>query len=144
MATALTLIGSNPARFAAARPARTFSSPSRRVSSRKRPGSSVSSETFSRRSPASKSAWACSASRMPLVVRPDVANAADGDEQPHELVEVLAHQGLAAGEPDLVHAQRRRDADELRDLLEGEQLGTVEERRRPPACSTCSEGCSDR
>ena len=40
----------------------------------------------------------------------------------HELVQVAAHQRLAAGQPNLVDAERRRDADEVRDLLEGEQL----------------------
>ena len=40
-----------------------------------------------------------------------------------QLGQVAAHQRLAAGQPDLVDAQRRRDPDEPLDLLEGQQLG---------------------
>ena len=42
-----------------------------------------------------------------------------------EFVDVLPHQGFAAGEADLVHAERGRDADESRDLLERQEFGTV-------------------
>lgn len=42
-------------------------------------------------------------------------------------MDVLPHERFAAGEPDLVHTEASRDADELRDFFKGEQLGTVEE-----------------
>ena len=57
----------------------------------------------------------------------DVADAGDLDQHPHQPRQVAAHQRLAAGQADLVDAQRRRHADEVGDLLEGEQLGPVHE-----------------
>ena len=45
-------------------------------------------------------------------------------DQPRQ---VAAHQRLAAGQADLVDAQRRGDPDEAGDLLEGEQLALVQE-----------------
>ena len=43
-------------------------------------------------------------------------------EHAHQPRQVAAHQRLAAGQADLVDAQRRRHAHEVGDLLEGEQL----------------------
>ena len=58
----------------------------------------------------------------------DIANAGYRDEHAGELVQVLPHQRLAAGEPHLVHSQSRRDAHERGDLFKTEQFGPVEER----------------
>ena len=56
-----------------------------------------------------------------------VADAGNPDEHPHQPRQVAAHQRLAAGETDFVDPQWRGDADEVGDLLEGEQLGPVHE-----------------
>ena len=72
--------------------------------------------------PASLSAWACSASRMPLVVRAMSSNAVDRRQPLDELWQIGPHQRLAAGQPQLVDAQRGRHADEPLDLLEREDL----------------------
>ena len=80
-----------------------------------------------RRKPASKSAWAWSASRMPLVVRPTSRMPGMAAQHPHQPRQVAAHQRLAAGQANLVDAQRGGDADEARDLLEGQQLAAVHE-----------------
>ena len=45
----------------------------------------------------------------------------------HEARQIAAHQRFAAGQANLVDAQRRGDLHEMRDLLEGEQLGAVHE-----------------
>ena len=61
------------------------------------------------------------------MVRPTSLMPGDRGEHAHQARQVAAHQRLAAGQPDLVDPQRRRDPDEARDLLEGEQLGPVQE-----------------
>lgn len=70
MATALTFTGSNPTLLAARMPSITCSNPVRRVSSRNFAGSIVSRLTLIRRRPASQSACAIGASKIPLVVKP--------------------------------------------------------------------------
>ncbi len=66
-ATALILMAS-PARWAASRPRITWSRSPQRVSWRNLSGSSVSIDTFTRRTPISASSWAYLASWLPLVV----------------------------------------------------------------------------
>ena len=61
-----------------------------------------------RRRPAALSAAACSSSSMPLVVRAMSSMPGIAASMSHELVQVGPHQRLAAGEPQLVDAQRRR------------------------------------
>ncbi len=68
ISTALTLTGRRPAAAAAARPASTSSSRSRRDRLRKVSGFSVSSETLIRSSPAARSGPASRASPIPFVV----------------------------------------------------------------------------
>ena len=128
-ATALILTCS-PACFAASIPASTFSYLPQRVMARKRSGSSVSSETLIRRTPA-----CTSASRMALelaavgghgqLVQPARAHVpAELADQPHD---VAPDQGLAAGEPDLAHAEIDEGRGQPVELLQGEQLGLGQE-----------------
>ena len=59
--------------------------------------------------------------------QPQVADAVDLAEHPHERWQPAAQERLAAGQPHLVHAEPRRHADELGHLLERKQLAAVEE-----------------
>ena len=68
-----------------------------------------------------------------------------GRQHAHERGEVAAQQRLAAGEPQLVDAEREEDVDERADLLEVQHvLARQPDVVRPPACSTRSAGCSGR
>src|SRR5262245_60996129 len=58
----------------------------------------------------------------------NVANAGNLRQHPDELVQVATHERFAAREPDLVDPQRRRNANEMRDLFEGEQFRSLHER----------------
>ena len=63
----------------------------------------------------------------------------------HERLQIAAQQRLAAGQPELVHAERDEDIDERADLLEAAGRPRAAARRSPsPACSTRSAGCSGR
>jgi hypothetical protein len=52
---------------------------------------------------------------------------AQGGQLAHQQVQVLAQQGLAAGQAQLVHAMRDEDARQSRDLLEAQQRGLRQE-----------------
>ena len=104
-------------------PASTRSRPSRREILRNVSGSSVSRLMFSRCRPASRSACACSASRMPLVV--SAMSSMPGDRRPASR-RAGARSCRTSGSPpvsrSLLHAQLRHDADEALDLLERQNL----------------------
>ena len=57
----------------------------------------------------------------------EVVDAGDHGEHRHQPLDVAAHQRLAAGEPDLAHAQAREDAGGAGDLLVGQHLVLGEE-----------------
>ncbi len=57
----------------------------------------------------------------------DVLDAGNGGEHAHQPVEVPAHERFAAGQANLVDAQRSGDPDEVRDFLESEQFRAVHE-----------------
>ena len=47
-----------------------------------------------------------------------LADTLDGTQTAHQLVDAAPHERLAAGQPNLAHAERHRRADDLLDLLE--------------------------
>ena len=57
----------------------------------------------------------------------DVANALDRRQPLDQLRQFRPHQRLAAGQPQLVDAQRRHDADEPLDLLERQDFAPRQE-----------------
>ena len=78
-----------------------------------------------RRRPASASACAFCGSSEPLVV--SVRSTSSCGELRDQALEVAAHERLAAGDPELLDAERDEDARDARDLLEGEELAPLEE-----------------
>ena len=117
--TMLILIGSRPAAAAASMPSSTFATgKSASFIARKVASSSESRLTVTRFRPAFFNACACFASSEPLVV--SVSSTLERGEHLDQAVQVAAHQRLAAGEADLLHAQADEDAREPRDLLEAE------------------------
>jgi DNA-binding PadR family transcriptional regulator len=124
ISTAFTFTGARPELAAAARPAKTSGSRSRRASSLKVSRDRVSRDTFIRSSPAAASGPASRASPMPLVVSEisgrgsSAAAAATRPGRP-------TWQGFAAGEPDLGDAEPLHgDRDQPGHLVVGEQRGT--------------------
>ena len=122
MATALSRILRKPTRWAAKMPASTGRAPRGARCAKNVSGSRLSRLMFSRCSPASLSACACSASRMPLVVSAMSRMPGTGCELGDQQRQVVPHQRFAAGEPNLVDAQPGHDAHEPLDFLEREQL----------------------
>src|SRR5205823_13610983 len=53
-------------------------------------------------------------------------------QQLDEVLEVPAHERLAARDPNRAHAEGREDADDAGDLLEAQQLRALEKRVVPP------------
>ena len=56
-------------------------------------------------------------------------------QQLDEVLDVPAHERLAAGDPHRPHAERREDAGDAGDLLEAQQLLALEERWSRPNTS---------
>ncbi len=107
---------------ATAIPSSTRSSSSNRVRFLKRSGRSVSRLTVSRWRPASRSAAACGASSTPLVVIARSRIAGRRRQAANQIRQVAAQQRFAAGQTDLVHAERREDVDQPLDLFEVEDV----------------------
>ena len=82
--TTVSILTTSKCAAASARPARTASSASKRVSSRKRSGRSVSRLTVMRCRPAARSASARSGSSTPLVREREIPDGRLGGQQPHE------------------------------------------------------------
>ncbi len=90
----------------------------RRVISANVSGSTVSSETLIRSRPASRDRWARLSSPIAFVVRGDVRPRPQGGDPGDDVGDVVAGEGFAAGEPDLVDAEAfDADAGEADDLL---------------------------
>ena len=141
--TTFSFTDANPARNAASIPETIRSSVAARPEIRwSFCGSSVSSETLRRDTPASRRRSACVASRWPFVVSaissmPGVAATSRTMSR-----RSLAERRLAAGEPDAPDAEPREDADEAREL--GARERVLAAGPAPSARSSCSGSCSDR
>ena len=144
----LILTGPRPAAAAASMPSITLATgKSASFIARNVASSSESRLTVTRSRPAFFSAAACLARSEPLVVK--VTSAESSASSATRRSQVAAHQRLAAGEAQLVHAQADEDARQARDLLEAQDRLVRQEavvRRRTPraACSRCSGSCSGR
>ena len=87
---------------------------------------------MTRVSPASLSASAFADSADPLVVSATSRDLVDLREHRDQSLEVVAHERLATGEPDLRHALVRKHTSEAGDLFEGQQLFAWQEREVAP------------
>ena len=122
-------------------PSRTRSSSSKRVSATKRSGRSVSRLTVMRCRPASRSAVALVGEQDAVGRQRQIADRrlrarASRDERR----QVAAEQRLAAGQPDLVDAERHEDVDERARFPRSAGCPRAAARRsRPRACSTAAQ-----
>ena len=89
-------------------------------------GSSASRLTVMRCRPASRSACACAASRLPLVVSARSSMPSIARQAPHQVGQALAQQRFAAGQAQLARAQPHEAAHQRFDLVEGQARGGIE------------------
>ncbi len=122
--TVLILTGDRPASRAAVMPSRTSPSRSRRVISVKRSGRRVSRETLSRLTPAAARRGGAAGEADAVGRQGDVRARGECGRRGDHVFEPAAEQGLAAGEPQLAHAQvADGDGDQPDELGVGELLG---------------------
>ena len=129
----LTLTGASPASMAASMPSRTFATgKSMPFIAPNTASSSESRLTVTRRSPASASGPASARSADPLVVRVRSISPPSGRrmrrEHRDEVRQVAPDERLAAGDPELLDAERDERPRRPFDLLEGQDLVARQER----------------
>ena len=125
--TMLILSGARPAAAAARCPASTSATGKSTSFMRRNVASSSESRlTVTRLRPASRRLCAFFASSEPFVVSVR-SRSREARQHLDQLFEIAAQQRLAAGQPDLAHAQVDEDPGDARDFLERQQLGVGQE-----------------